>query len=68
MISRKRGQVSNARISIVLPLELKERYVAEAEKRHWTLTTLIEVALENYLGFGQQINEPKYEQSTNRPE
>lgn len=38
-----------ARLDIIVPPALKRRWQAEARKRRWTLTTLIEVAISEYL-------------------
>lgn len=44
-----RGIERPERIGLRLPAEVKARWQAAADERHWTLTVLIEQAVERYL-------------------
>lgn len=44
-----KNETRNARVQLVVKPSVKNQWQKEADKRRWNLTTLIEVALEQYL-------------------
>lgn len=45
----KKIETRNARVQLVVKPSVKNEWQTEADKRRWNLTTLIEVAIEEYL-------------------